>query len=155
MESVINPGSAPSGKPWFYLIGGFVAGAAIFFLIGQNYGKPLKSSDPFEGHRGMVVGKVIAVDPAAVKLEVNAVGFGLGVMQYTARVDQNTKVEKTVWSKAAAAGQDNPFTAKPLSTSSVSFSEVKVGDTVVASSARDFSGKTEFNASKIEIRVYQ
>lgn len=134
---------------------GFVVGAIIFFFVGSQYAKPKPIVNPFAGVQKAVTGKVVAIKDNTLTVEVSSLALGVQTVNYTVRADQNTVFEKVTLPRALAEGKANPFETKPTAPATAKLSDILVNDTVTAYSDENFSGKTEFTASKIEIRIYQ
>ncbi|MBI2514659.1 hypothetical protein HYV91_00500 [Candidatus Wolfebacteria bacterium] len=134
---------------------GFVVGAIIFFFAGSQYAKPKPIANPFAGVQKAVTGKVVAIQNGVLTVEVSALALGVQTTNYTVQTNQSTVFEKVTLPKALAEGKANPFETKPTASAPAKLSDILVGDTVTASSEENFSGKTEFTALKIELRIYE
>lgn len=145
--------SANNGRPLIFFGAGFLLGAVVFFFVGQNYAKPVPIVNPLEKAQFGIIGKVSAIDGNILKIEVAGLS-GEPPALYTVYVDGKTVFKKAVFPKGADKFV-NLFEIKPGVISDLSFGALKPGDDVVAESSVNFSGKKEFVASKVEIRVYQ
>lgn len=141
----------PKGGSWTFGIIGFLAGAIIFFFLGQIYNRPVSVESPFEKTRLGVIGKVVAVGNGILEIEADSSVFGLAPVRYTAIVDGGTVIKKSFFAK----GELKFFETKPGKTVNIVLSDVKNGDQVAAKSAVNFWGKNEFSASEVEVRVFQ
>ena len=147
--------SAPKkGKSWLFFGVGFILGAAIFFVVGQNYAKPVAIKDPFAGAKYGIAGRVVLLEDNVLTVGVEAVAFGLPMGAYKVYTDGKTVFKKVVYAKGSGGGL-NIFELKPISIIPATLAEVIPGGEVAAKSKSNFGDLKEFTASEIEIRFYQ
>lgn len=146
---------------WLYLLIIFAFGAFIFFYVGRNgrttvnVPPPVNVNPPVEARYGLS-GKIAAVDKNFLKVEEGSFAVDVTATLFTVGIDSRTLFERQIYDKKAIlAGKADLFKIKPTKVAMAAFSDIKVGDLVIITSAENFKGKTSFTASKVEIRVYQ